>query len=60
MNRRLLVSVSPMLATAALTAAIFLLPATSDHRQARAAIDDIMTSTYHISNVSDAAARLRD
>jgi len=55
MNRRLIASLSPMLATAALTAAIFLLPATGDHRSAQAAIDDMTTSTYHMSSVSGAA-----
>ncbi len=41
---------SPVLATALLTAAIFLLPATSDHRQARASVDDIKVSATHISH----------
>ena len=39
---------SPVLATALLTAAIFLLPATSDHRQARASVADVNISTPSI------------
>lgn len=50
MTRRL-ASLSPLLATLVLTAAIFLLPATSDRRQARASVDDIKVSATHIESV---------
>lgn len=46
--KRRLASFSPLLGTVLLTAAIFLLPATGDGRQARAAIDDIKLSATHI------------
>lgn len=42
--RRRLVSLSPLVATAILTAAIFLLPATGDRQQAAASIDGITVS----------------
>lgn len=46
--RRRLTSLSPVVATALLTAAIFLLPATGDQRQAQASADDITVSATHI------------
>ena len=46
--RRRLLSLSPLLATALLTAAIFLLPATGDRQQAAAWVDDITVSASHI------------
>ena len=45
---RAAVRLSPVLASAMLTAAIFVLPATSDRRPARAAVDDIKVSATHI------------
>lgn len=48
MTRLSMSAATPVIATAALTAAIFLLPATSDRRQARAGIDDIKVSAHHI------------
>ena len=53
--RRNAVSVSPIAATMLLTAAIFLLPATSDHRPARASVDQISVSSTRIH--FDVAAR---
>lgn len=46
--RRRFAVISPLLATAALTAAIFLLPAVGEGKQARAAVDDIQMSATHI------------
>ncbi|MEO3386535.1 hypothetical protein [Mesorhizobium sp. CAU 1741] len=46
--RRNVVSVSPVAATVLLTAAVFLLPAPSDQRPARASIDEISVSATHI------------
>ncbi|WP_421928454.1 hypothetical protein [Neoaquamicrobium sediminum] len=46
--KRRLVSISPLFATALLTAAIFLLPPTGDGRQARASVDDINAYATHI------------
>ena len=46
---RAILRLSPPLATALLTAAIFLLPATGDRRPARASVDDIQFSATHIS-----------
>ena len=48
MTRRLMPVATSAIATATLTAAIFLLPATSDRRPARAGIDDIKVSAHHI------------
>lgn len=47
MTRRTVRSVTSAVATVGLTAAVFLLPATSDRRQARAAIDGITVSAHH-------------
>ena len=38
----------PLLATALLTAAIFLLPATGERRQAQASVDDITVSATQV------------
>ncbi|MGQ2904544.1 MAG: hypothetical protein ACT6RL_09005 [Neoaquamicrobium sediminum] len=46
--KRRLASISPLFATALLTAAIFLLPPTGDGRQARASVDDINAYATHI------------
>jgi hypothetical protein len=46
--RRRFAAMSPLLATAALTAAIFLLPAVSEVRHARASVDEIKVSATHI------------
>ena len=46
--KRRLASFSPLLATLMLTGAIFLLPATSDRRQAQASAGDIQVSATHI------------
>ena len=48
--RRRIVSLYPLLATAILTAAIFLLPATGDHQRAAAWVDDMSVSATHIGN----------
>ena len=52
--RRGVVSPSHLVATMLLTAAIFVLPATADHRPARASIGDISVTSSH--RQSDAAA----
>lgn len=54
MTRRAMSSATSVIATVALTAAIFLLPATSDRHRARAAIDDITVSAHHIPVVAGA------
>lgn len=46
--KRRILSVSPLLATLLLTGAIFLLPATSDRRQAQASAGDFQISATHI------------
>ena len=46
--KRRLASISPLFATALLTAAIFLLPATGDRRQVQASVDDINAYATHI------------
>ncbi|MBX9463733.1 MAG: hypothetical protein KL840_12395 [Aquamicrobium sp.] len=46
--KRRLASISPLFATALLTAAIFLLPATGDRRQAQASVGDINAYATHI------------
>lgn len=53
--RRRLVSLSPLVATAILTAAIFLLPATGDSQRAAASVDDITVSAIHSGNAIVAA-----
>lgn len=46
--RRALVSLSPLLATVVLTAAVFLLPATGGEPPAGPAVDDIKVSATHM------------
>jgi hypothetical protein len=46
--RRGLATVTTFFATGLLTAAVFLLPATGERRQAQAAVDEIKVSATHI------------
>lgn len=54
--KRRLASISPLFATALLTAAIFLLPPAGDRRQAQASVGDINAYATHILYNSAAAA----
>ena len=57
---RRLASLSPFAATMLLTAAAFLLPATADHRPARASAGEMKVSAIHVSGervVQEPAAR---
>jgi nitrate reductase gamma subunit len=54
--KRRLASISPLFATALLTAAIFLLPPAGDRRQAQASVGDINAYATHIQYDSAATA----
>ncbi len=45
---RRIASLSPLAATGLLTAAIFLLPATSDHRPAQASVAGVVEAATHV------------
>lgn len=55
--KRRMTSLSPLLATLLLTAAAFLLPATSDRRPAQASGADVQVSATHIEFEGAAAPR---
>lgn len=58
--RRRLVSLSPLVATTILTAAIFLLPATGHRQQAAAWVDGITVSASHAAAGAAADRPARD